>query len=104
MYKLAVLGEEDSVLGFSALGLDTFPVDNSEGALRTFRKITKERDIYAIIYVTETFYPALSDEIEKLKTCPTPAVILIPGRGGSKGYGTSVMESAIERAVGSVIK
>ena len=31
MYKIAVLGDKDSVLGFKALGLDTFPVESVDG-------------------------------------------------------------------------
>ena len=29
-YKIAVLGDKDSVLGFKALGLDVFPAESAE--------------------------------------------------------------------------
>ena len=29
-YKIAVLGDKDSVLGFKALGLDTFPAQTAD--------------------------------------------------------------------------
>jgi V/A-type H+-transporting ATPase subunit F len=103
MYKIAVLGEKDSVTGFSALGLDAFPVMDEDEARRVFHRITRDKDTYAIIYVTETFYLHLAEDIEKLKDRVTPAVILIPGRGGPKGYGSAALESAIERAVGTVL-
>ena len=32
MYKIAVLGERESVMGFAALGLAVFPVDSAEEA------------------------------------------------------------------------
>ncbi len=32
MYKIAVLGDYDSIYGFAALGLDTFPVTAQEEA------------------------------------------------------------------------
>ena len=32
MYKIAVVGAADSVIGFKALGLDTFAVENGEEA------------------------------------------------------------------------
>ena len=32
MYKIAVIGGNDSVIGFKALGLTTFPVDGPESA------------------------------------------------------------------------
>lgn len=31
-YKIAVLGDKDSVLGFKALGLDVFPAETAEEA------------------------------------------------------------------------
>lgn len=34
MYKIAVLGDRDSVLGFRALGLDVFFADDAETAAR----------------------------------------------------------------------
>ena len=32
MYKIAVLGERESVMGFAALGLAVFPVESAEEA------------------------------------------------------------------------
>ena len=36
MYKVAVLGDRDSIYGFAALGLDTFPVTDPEEAAKTY--------------------------------------------------------------------
>lgn len=102
MYKIAVLGERESVMGFAALGLSVFPVENADEAAETFRHITKESE-YAIIYVTETYAAALEQQIAKFAASVTPAVILIPGTGGSLGLGMSALNSAVERAVGSNI-
>ena len=41
MYKIAVIGALDSVIGFKALGLDTFPVEDAEGAKKALRQATK---------------------------------------------------------------
>lgn len=103
MYKIAVLGERESVIGFAALGLAVFPVDNTEEAQLTFRQVARESDKYAIIYLTETYYAALSQDIDRYKDSVTPAVILIPGAGGSLGLGQSALDSAVERAIGSNI-
>jgi len=103
LYKIAVLGEKDSVIGFSALGLDVFPVEDSEEAYARFRALTRDTDAYAIIYITETYYAALEQEIAKFKDTPTPAVILIPGAEGSRGLGLNALNDAVERAVGANI-
>ena len=50
MYKIAVVGDRDSVLGFQALGLSVFPVETAEEARRVIHATAKEA--YAIIYLT----------------------------------------------------
>ncbi len=101
MYKIAVLGDQDSVLGFKALGLDIFPVEGTDEARHALHKLAKEE--YAIIYITEQLAAVLQADINKYKTSVTPAVILIPGKAGSLGLGAQALQSAIERAVGADI-
>ncbi len=103
MLRIAVMGGRETVMGFKALGLDVFPISGDEEALSTFKKLTKENESYAVIYVEETLFKALSAEIDRIKDSPTPAVILIPGRDGSLGLGQSALQSAAVRAVGSDI-
>jgi len=103
MYKIAVLGEKDTVIGFSALGLDIFPVENDETALETFQHLTADSKNYAIIYVTESYAKGLASEINKHKTNVTPAIILIPGPGGSLGIGKAALDASVEKAVGTNI-
>ncbi len=101
MYKIAVLGDRDSVLGFKALGLDTYFVETTDEARHTLHRLAKED--YAIIYVTEQLAANLSADIARYKTEVTPAVILIPGKTGSLGIGAQALQSAVERAVGADI-
>ena len=63
MYKIAVLGDYNSIYGFAALGLDTFPVeDPAEGKEKLNRLAAGE---YAVIYITEQLAAQLSAEISK---------------------------------------
>lgn len=101
MYKIAVMGDRDSVLGFQALGLTVFPCEDPAEARRTLHRLA--RDQYAVIYVTEQLSAQISDEIARYKDEVTPAIILIPGRQGSLGLGESALQSAVERAVGADI-
>lgn len=104
MYKIAVIGSGDSVIGFKALGLDIFAVDNCEEARHTLREITKPADDeYAIIYIEETMAADILSDISKFKSRPSPAIILIPGRDGPIGLGQSALKEAVEKAVGSDI-
>ena len=74
-YQIAVLGDKDSVLGFKALGLTVFPVDDVEQARHTLHRIAKEEY----------------------------AVILLPGKEGSLGMGIANIKKSVERAVGADI-
>lgn len=100
-YRIAVLGDRNSVIGFKALGLDVFPTSDSEEAKKLLRRLASGD--YAIIYVTEQLAAALSADIDKYKDSVTPAIILIPGKEGSLGIGTEALHKAVERAVGADI-
>ena len=94
-YSIAVIGDWESVMGFRALGLDTYPVTSVEEARKTVHDLAKTD--CAVIYLTETLAKNMADVLDQ------PAIILIPGREGSLGIGKSNIQSAIERAVGADI-
>lgn len=101
MYKVAVLGDRDSVYGFRALGLDVFFADNEAQASAQIKKIT-EGD-YAVIYVTEMIAEYIGEQIEKFSFESSPAIILIPGVKGNTGKGMDSVKKSVEKAVGSDI-
>ena len=100
-YQIAVIGDKESVLGFKALGLATFPVDSVDQARTTLHTIAKEN--YGIIYLTETLAASMDSDIARYKDSLTPAIILIPGKEGSQGIGMRNIKKAVERAVGADI-
>ncbi|MEA4966187.1 MAG: V-type ATP synthase subunit F [Oscillospiraceae bacterium] len=101
MYKIAVMGAYDSVYGFAALGLSTFPAETHEEGKRLLRQLS-ESD-YAVIYITEALAALLPEEIGKLRNRITPAIILIPGISGNTGHGVEGVKKSVEQAVGSDI-
>ena len=103
MYKIGVLGGRETVMGFKALGLEVYPVENPEEAKRVFRDVTSGDNQLAILYVEENLAEGLRHDIDRFKDTPTPAIILIPGRDGSLGLGMSALQAAVERAVGTNI-
>lgn len=97
-YRIAVIGDWESVMGFRALGLDTYPVTSVEEAKATVRELAKTD--CAVIYLTESLAKDMPEVINRYKSQLRPAIILIPGRDGSLGIGKEDIQSAIERAVG----
>lgn len=101
MYKIAVLGDYDSIYGFAALGLDTFPVTDLDEAEKTLIHLSENK--YAVIYVTEKLAAAMPRAIERFKESLMPSVILIPGVSGNTGAGVESVKKSVEQAVGSDI-
>ena len=102
MYKIAVIGDRDSVYGFSALGMDTYFVKPDEEPSKLFKKLCQSEN-YSIIYITEALASVLENEIEKYSDQKTPAIILIPGTTGNTGQGMAAVKTSVEKAVGSDI-
>ena len=101
MHKIGVIGDYDSIFGFAALGLDTFPVSGSEEAKQKLSQLTA--GVYAVVYITESLAAVLEHEIEKYHEAMLPAIILIPGISGNTGAGTKKVKKSVEKAVGSDI-
>ncbi len=101
MYRIAVIGDPDSVLGFKALGLEVCPAEDVEQARQAIHRMAKEN--YAILYLTEQLAAQLQPEIARYQDALTPAIILIPGKEGSLGIGMANVNTAVERAVGADI-
>ena len=101
MYKIAVMGDRDSVLGFKALGLDVVFCESTDIARRTLHRLAGEE--YAVIYITEQLAQHLTGDIARYKDAVMPAIILIPGKSGSLGLGEAGLKTAVERAVGADI-
>lgn len=101
MYKIAVLGDRESVLGFRTLGLQAIPAETVEEARRALHAMAKED--YAIIYLTEQYAAKMESDIARYRDALTPAIILIPGKTGSLGIGMGEVKKSVERAVGADI-
>ena len=101
MYKIAVLGDRDSIYGFATLGLETFPVADAEEGEETLKRLAVTD--YAVIYITESLKAQIEDTIAKFKDQKLPAIIPIPGISGNTGQGMIDVKHLVEQAVGSDI-
>lgn len=99
MYKIGIIGERDTVLGFMALGFSVHEASNAAEAAKELHAMAHSNE-YAVIFLTENYAMQLQDDVNRYKDMPLPAVISIPGQGGSTGFGMNYIRSAVERAVG----
>ena len=100
MYKIGVIGDKDSILGFKALGISVFPTTDIREANRLIHKLAKEK--YAVLFVTE-LAKDLDEAINEYKNSLTPAIIMIPNNRGTLGLGIEGVKKSVEKAIGSDI-
>lgn len=101
MYRIAVIGDRESIYGFATLGLDVYPIGSKEEGAKTLKKLVSGD--YAVIYITEALQSQIELEIEKYRQDKLPAIIAIPGVSGNTGKGMLNVKKLVEQAVGSDI-
>ncbi len=95
--KIAIIGDGDSIMVFRAAGVATFPAENEGKAREVLRKVAKD---YQIIFLTEELAKPLTEFLKRFDEEPYPVILSIPSKNGSTGYGTELLKSAMERALG----
>ena len=98
MSKIGVIGDKDSIMGFLALGINTFPAYEPDEIKKTILRLVDED--YAIIYITEQASILANDFIARYKDNTLPAIIVIPGIQGSMGLGMNEIRESSKRAIG----
>jgi len=101
MYKIGVIGDKDSILGFKAVGLPVFPAVTPQEAGEKLHELAREG--YAVIYITEQLAKDITESIDQYSDKKFPAVILIPGNQGILGIGMQNIRKSAERAIGADI-
>lgn len=95
------MGDKISVSGYAAAGVYPAVCESRSDARDIFSQLVKNE--YKIIFVTESVSEWISDEIDKYRFLPVPAVILIPGASGNTGKGMAELDKSVEKAIGSKI-
>ena len=101
MYKIAAMGDKDSIYGFASIGLEIFHADDTREATRLLRRLSEEK--YAAVFLTESLAAQMGAELDRYREQAVPAVILIPGVSGNTGEGLRSISRSVEQAVGSDI-
>jgi V/A-type H+/Na+-transporting ATPase subunit F len=98
MYKVAVIGDTDSIIGFRALGLAVMEAGSPEAAGSFLRQAVDEG--FAVVFITEPCFASQQDYIRSLRSRKYPAIIPIPAISGNTGLGMSQVRDAVRKAVG----
>ena len=95
--KMAIVGSDESVLVFQAVGVKAFSAANPAQAKELLRKLKSE---YQIIFLTEEFFREADIFPERDAGEVYPIYLSVPSATGSDGAGLEALKRASERALG----
>lgn len=109
-YKIAIIGPTETVSGFKSLGAVVLEATTGEEVLAHLRTIKQQSttsetaDQFAVVCVIEDLVTTIDQsEYAKAVSGPLPAVVLLPGTTGSKGFAIGRLRQLAEQAVGAAI-
>ena len=117
MYKIGIIGDRGTVAGFMALGYSVFEAESAHEAEIILKRLAglsgnaedgqtdKNKDEYAIIFITQNYAAELSAEIKKLSAAKLPSITVLPdiSADGKLSYGMQKIKEHVEKAVGADI-
>jgi len=98
MYKIALVGDRDSIIGFQLLGISIFPVTNKEETINILNELIKEK--YAAVFITEEIASQIFEKIEELQKISLISLTIIPNKLEKKELGLKILRKNMEKAIG----
>ncbi len=97
--KVAILGDADFVMPFSALGVDTYTVGQTdEEMVEIAERVISGK--YALIVVAENIAPAVEEVFSTQRNMPTPCIVVVPFTTESEGFATQALAEVLKMATG----
>jgi len=97
--KVAVLGDADFVMPFSALGFDTFVAGHtSQEAIEAAEKIVSDK--YALVVVAENIAAALEEVFSAQMDSAIPCIVVVPFTTEPTGFATAALAKSLKMATG----
>jgi len=97
--KIAVLGDTDFVMPFSAMGLDTYATaDTVDDIKQNANKIMEGK--YALVVVAENIAPMTDEAFSDYQKTPTPCIVVVPFTTESTGVATQALGEVLRLATG----
>ena len=95
----AIIGDRQSLAGFTALGVDGYAAESEAEAKAALEKA--QRAGCALILVTEAAARHARVHIEAMRQKEGPPVLILPGETGNTGQAEREIEAAIRQAAGA---
>jgi len=101
MSNIALIGEKEIIIGFSLIGLQLFPVIDSEGAIKALRDCDKNN--YSITFITNDIAQKIFEKIEEYQKLSTMTICILPNRTKETTLSLDILRKNVEKAVGTDI-
>jgi len=98
MYRVGVIGDKDSVMGFRALGLAVMVAEDREAVQAHLSTLLEGG--FAIVYITEPAAALVPEELELFRSRKLPAIVPIPSTRGTLGIGMAQVKDTVKKAAG----
>ena len=100
--KVAMIGGMTSVIGFKAVGVETYIAALPEEGPAIWESLPRER--YALVMITEPVYKVLLEEVQGFPgPADLPVILPVPAVSGSLGLAREGIKARIVKALGSVM-
>lgn len=97
--KVAVLGDADFVMPFSALGLDTYPTGPAKAEIiESAEKISDGN--YALIVVAENVAATAEEVFSAWENKTVPCIVVVPFTTEPEGFATEALGQVLKMATG----
>ncbi|HBN82247.1 MAG TPA: V-type ATP synthase subunit F [Clostridiales bacterium] len=101
MFKIGIIGDKDSIMGFKATGMDAFYGEDKAQIEALIDRLAYEQ--YAVLFMTEKAFEMATEKVAEFDNHMTPAIIPVPGISGNTGIGMNSVRRSVEKAVGADI-
>ncbi len=98
--KIAAIGEQDIIEPLKMVGVDIYPVTQTNVKEVLLSIVNKG---YSVVLIGEDSIEGIEELFLKLSLKPMPSIIPIPGKGKSKGFAYKRLREIIKKAVGTDI-
>ena len=99
--RIGVVGEEDAILAFKAIGFVTIPAVTADEVTAALFKLSQ--DNVPVIFITEQAARMAPEALERYENTPEVAIIPIPGIMGTDGLGEARVRENVIKAIGADI-
>jgi V/A-type H+-transporting ATPase subunit F len=97
--RVAVLGDADFVMPFSALGVDTYLAGQTDEQIaESAQKIISGK--YALVVVAENIAPAIEEAFSAQMDVALPCIVVVPFTTESEGFATQALAQVLRMATG----